>query len=393
MIKLYDTIVIKSPEINMDTVQKIMYFCKIYEGIDIYTGEVIYHFTSGELEGSFDYRIRIKVDNTEWIKVDTLTPQRVETYWHLVVECSIHKLLMNHNCYGGPCEIKKSIAYLVRFLEQVMQVSLPNYEDWEIKRVDVAKIYYFHDKSICKRIMSNLRNCYYTRRKPHIYDTTVFFPGSTTSVKIYWKGPEYEKHDYKRLKKYILREVDKSWNKQDCDLIQHKLAIQLQYFDNVKEKAYRIIRYECEIKARKLKEAFEHERVLVKYLSDEVLHNIADHELLKIMKEDDRMDIVRRSDLVLERLHSVYGENLANALYSTWTKLVQFGEERTKETLSRRTFYRHKKLLVEAGVSWMCTLVNLKQLSIVPDDFSFTSDKYVLDEVDAEVIKKLEIVA
>lgn len=390
---MYDTIVIKSPEIDIETVQKIMYFCKIYEGIDIYTGEVIYHFTSGELEGSFDYRIRIRVDNTEWIKEDSKTPKRVETYWYLMVECSIHKLLMNHNCYGGPKDIKKSIAYLVRFLENVMKVSLPDYEYWEIKRVDVAKVFYFADMMICKKIMQNLRNCYYTRRKPHIYDTTVFFPGSTTSIKIYWKGPEFVKHDYKRLKKCILREIDMSWNKQDCDLIQHKLALQLKHFDNVKEKSYRVIRYECEIKVRKLKQVFGHDRVLVKYLDDDILHNIADCELLKIMREDDRMEIVRRSDLVLERLHNVYGENLANALYSTWTKLVQFGEERTKETLSRRTFYRHKKLLVEAGVSWVCTLINLKPLSVVPDDFSFTNDKYVLDEVDDEVIKKLEIVA
>ncbi len=390
---MYDTIIIKSPEINSETVQKILQFCRIYEGIDIYTGEVLYHFTSGELQGSFDYRIRIKVDNTEWIKEDSITPQRVETYWHVVVECSLHKLLMNHNCYGGPNDIKKSIAYLVTFLEKVMQVELPKYEDWEVKRVDVAKIYYLHDKNICKKIMQNLRNCYYTRRKPHIYDTTVFFPGSTTSIKIYWKGPEYEKHDYKRLKKYILREVDKTWNKDDCDLIQHKLAIQFKHFDNVLEKAYKIIRYECEIKIRKLKEVFEHERVLVKYLRDDILHSIAEHELLKIMKEDDKMEIVRRSDLVLERLHQVYGMNQANALYSTWTKLVQFGEQRTKETLSRATFYRHKKQLIDAGVSWVCTLANLKHLSIVPDDFSFTSDRYVLNDVDPEVIAKLETVA
>mgnify|MGYP007102227399 CR=1 FL=1 len=130
-------------------------------------------------------------------------------------------------------------------------------------------------------------------------------------------------------------------------------------------------------------------------MSDERLHNIADTELVKLMKEkeDDNMDIVRRSDLVLERLHQLYGTNQANALYSTWTKLVQFGEERTRETLSKATFYRHKKLLIEAGVSWLCSVVNLKPFSIVPEDFSFTSDNYVIDDVDPEVKQKLETVA
>lgn len=390
---MYDTVVIKSPEIDYETVQKILAFCRLYEGVDIFTGELLYRFTSGELQGSYDYRIRIKVDNTEWIKEEGQTPKRVETYWHVVVECSLHKLLMNHNCYGGPTDIKRSIAYLVRFLEDIMYVSLPNHEDWELKRIDVAKIYHFNDKNICKKIVSNLRNSYYTRRKPRIYDTSVMFSGSTTSVKIYWKGPEFEKHDYKRIKKYILKEVDRNWNKENCDLLQHKLAmIQLQ-FDQVLEKAYRIIRYECEIKTRKLKEEFNSDMVLIKNLSDERLHDIADTELFKLMKEDDNMEIVRRSDLVLERLHQIYGTNQANALYATWTKLVQFGEQRAKETIRRATFYRHKKLLIEAGVSWFCTVVNLKPFSIVPEDFSFTSDRYVLADVDPEVIEKLEIVA
>ena len=390
---MYDTVVIKSPEISPETVQKILTFCRMYEGVDMFTGELLYRFTSGDLEGSYDYRIRIKVDNTEWIKEDNPVPKRVETYWHVVVECSLHKLLMNHNCYGGPADIKKSIAYLVRFLEEVMYVKLPDYKDWEVKRIDVAKIYHFNDKNICRKIVNNLRNSYYTRRKPRIYDTSVMFSGSTTAVKLYWKGPEFKKHDYKRIKKYILREVDRSWNKDNCDLLQHKLAMIQKQFDQVLEKAYRIIRYECEIKTRKLKEAFESDTVLVKSLSDEKLNEIAETELYKLMKEDDNMDIVRRSDLVLERLHQLYGTSQANALYSTWTKLVQFGDGQTKETMSRATFYRHKKLLIEAGASWNCAVVNLKQFSIVPEDFSFTAERYVLADVDPEVMAKLETVA
>lgn len=391
---MYDTVVIKSPEIDPETVKKVLHFCRMYEGVDIFTGELLYRFTSGELEGSYDYRIRIKVDNTEWVKEDSPVPKRVETYWHIVVECSLHKLLMNHNCYGGPADIKRSIAYLVRFLEEVMFVKLPDYKEWEVKRVDVAKIYHFKNKDICKKIVGNMRNSYYTRRKPRIYDTSVMFSGSTTSVKLYWKGPEFQKHDYKRIKRYILREVDKNWNKDNCDLLQHKLAMIQKQFDQVLEKAYRIIRYECEIKARKLKDEFKTDKVLVKILNDELLHDIADTELYKLIRErDDNMEVVRRSDLVLERLHQLYGTSQANALYATWTKLVQFGESQAKETVSTRTFYRHKKLLVEAGVSWLCSVANLKQFSVVPEDFSFTSDRYVMDEVDPEVMAKLETVA
>ena len=391
---MYDTITIKSPFIDRHTVQKALNFCRISEGIDIFTGELLYSFTSGELEGSYDYRIRLKVDNTDWVKEDTLTPVRVETDWHLIVECSLHKLLMNHNCYGGPTDLKKSVKYLVKFLEDCLMCKLPSYELWELKRVDVAKIFVFNNKSICKKIFNNLKNAYYTRRKPILYNTCVYFSGVTTTVKLYWKGPEFKKHDYKRLIKYINREIDLNWNKENHDLIMHKLALLKMEYDNILEKAYRIIRFECEIKARKLKDVFNKEVVLIKDIDDKMLHEISDTELFKLMKEEgDSMDIVRRSDLVLERLHNLYGFNLGNSLYSTWAQLVQFGEERTKNTMSKPTFYRHKKQLIEAGCSWFCSTLKLQQFSIVPEDFSFCDNKYVDDTVDMEVIKKLEKVA
>ena len=391
---MYDTIVLKSPEIDIGTVQKIMNFCRISEGVDIFTGELLYHFTSGELEGSYDYRIRIKVDNTDWIKEDTLTPVRVESYWHIIVECSLHKILMNHNCFGGPREIRPAVRYLVRLLEGSMNVNLPEYFMWEVKRIDVSKIFIFKNKAICKKIFDNLKNAYYTRRKPIIYDTSVQFAGATTVIKLYWKGPEFEKHDYKRFMKYINREVDKNWNKDNCDLIMHQLALLKMKFDKVRERAQRIVRYECEIKARKLKDIFGKEIVLVGDMDDQLLHLVSNEELFKLMKEEvDEMDIVRRSDLVLERLHAVYGYRQGNALYSTWARLVQFGENSVKETMSKSTFYLHKKMLIESGVSWFCSTLKLQQFSIVPEDFSFMSDKYVNDEVDEQVLRALESVA
>jgi len=390
---MYDTIVIKSSEIDMETKDKILMFCNKYEGIDLTTGDILYSFTRGELEGSYDYRIRIMVDNMEYVREETITPVKVPTYWHIKVECSLHKLMMNHNCYGGSRDIKKSIAYLVRFLENAMNVKLPVYYLWEVIQIDVAKAFKFKDKQICKRIMSNLKNSYYSRRKPMIFDSSVMFSGSTTTTKFYWKGPEFEKHDYKRMNKYIAREVDISYSEEYGDLKRSKLVFVKMHYDKVLEKAYRIIRYECSIKNRKLKELFNTERVLVYMLNDGTLENCSNVELRKVIKEDESMNIVRRSDLVLERLKKLYDTSLANSLYSTWCQIVQFGEEKTRNEMSRATFYRHKKILIECGVSWMCSVVNLKPLSIVPLDFSFLNDIYVDDIVDQEVLKKLSEVA
>lgn len=390
---MYDTVVIKSPEIDLETKDKILAFCNKYEGMDIFTGEVLYTFTSGMLEGSYDYRIRICVDNGEWVKEDTLTPVKVSTYWYIKVECSVHKLMLNHNCFGGPTDIKYSIAYLVKFLEECMNVILPSYLKWEVEKVDISRIFVFNDKAICKRIMNNFRNALYTRRKPQVYDTSFMFAGSTTVLKFYWKGPEFEKHDYKRVMKYISKIFDLSYSEDNGDLKRQRLVPLKWEYDKILERAYRTIRYECSIKNRKLKDLFKSEKVYVHMLNDRLFTQCADIELKKLIKEEDGMNIVRRSDLVKERLISLHGMTLGNYLFGTWSGLVAHGEMATKDSMSKPTFYRHRKLLIESGVSWTMANNHLKMFSIVPDDFTFLDNKYVDDTVDPEVIKKLECVA
>lgn len=390
---MYDTVVIKSPAITEEIKEHVMQFCNKYEGIDIFTGEVLYTFTSGTLDGSYDYRIRMSVDDGEWVKEGNLTPVKIHSYWYLKVECSVHKLLLNHNVFGGPTDIKASIKYVVNFLEQFTCISLPCYELWEVEKIDVSRIFVFKDKSICKRIMNNFRNALYTRRKPQIYDTSFMFAGSTSTLKFYWKGPEFEKHDYKRVMKYIAKTYDHSYSVENGDLIRQKLIPLKWEFDKILDRAYRTIRYECSIKIRKLKELFNSDTVLVKMLNDTLLEGFANIELKKLIKEDEEMHTVRRSDLVRERLINLHGSTLGMTLFGTWSSLVTEGEISTKESMSRASFYRHRKLLIDAGCSWLMTNNHLKAFSVVPDDFSFLNTKYVDDSIAKEVLEKLSEVA
>lgn len=73
--------------------------------------------------------------------------------------------------------------------------------------------------------------------------------------------------------------------------------------------------------------------------------------------------------------------------------MVQFGERSVKQEFSKAAFCRYKKLLLEAGVSWMVTNVNLRQISIVPEDFTFLNESYVDNTVAKEVLEKLSEVA
>lgn len=392
---MYDTVVIKSPAITLEQRNILLEFCKEYKSVDCSDGEIFYCFYSGQLDGSYDYRIRMNIDNREWVKPEGCqTPIAIETNWYVEVECSLHKLLMNHNCFGGPVDVKASIKYLINFIEKHASLCLPYYENWEVKRIDVSKIFVFQYPEICKRIIQNMQNGFYSRRKLRPYENGVMFAGSTTTDKFYWKGVEFKEHDYKRFNKYIRKEIDVMHNKENADLYEQRLIIFKRYIDEVVlNKAMRTLRFECEIKPRKLKELFGCDIVNVGMLKDDILHAVMETELRKCIKEDNTMDVVRRSDLVLERLNNMYNIQLSNCLYSVWAKLVQFGEKQVREEFPKSTFCRYKKQLYEAGVSWICSNVNLKSLSIVPDDFTFLDNKYVDDSVSNEVEKKLQEVA
>ena len=120
----------------------------------MFSGEVLYTFTNAKLEGSYDYKIRIALNDYEFEKVDgVMVPQKLLTNNHLVVECSLHKLFLSHNVAWGPIDIKKSIKHLVNFIEESMQINLPYYDKWEVKKVDVSKIFVMPTKEIALKLM------------------------------------------------------------------------------------------------------------------------------------------------------------------------------------------------------------------------------------------------
>lgn len=71
----------------------------------------------------------------------------------------------------------------------------------------------------------------------------------------------------------------------------------------------------------------------------------------------------------------MYSTSKANVLFSAYLKMMNFGIEKYKSTVTRPTFYRHLKQLREAGVSVNLNgEINLKDVtgqeeSLLPEDF------------------------
>jgi II/X family phage/plasmid replication protein len=377
---MIDTVSIESPYIDEEIAQKIEKECIKREGVDMKSGEVLYRFTSEQLEGSYDSRIRIAVMRTQWRPGNEVSkvPYMVDCQPYLRVEGSIHKLLIGHNVWGGPQNFYLSVKYLVGFIESELGVCLPCVDDWKVLRVDVAEVFDLGSYEVVESYFRGLARVEFPRRQVYRYGLTgIFAPGSTTAVKFYHKGPEFFRHDNKRLCK-IMKDKNKLFE--------------------IQEIANRILRVEVEVKKRKLKHDFGLVPQIVD-VKDDYLNGIYQQEVGRMIREVRAEDIpekVRNAEQVLERLNQVYGDSLSNVLFGTWSKFVAFGETYAKKTMSERTFYRHRKQLEQAGVAWhgtdMVIVDNMPHM--YPENFMpVLGDARRIDIQAPEVIEKLKKVS
>jgi II/X family phage/plasmid replication protein len=343
-----DTVGIRSPYIHEELATKIENECVRRQGLDLKTGEIIYQITTGSLEGSYDHRISIVVRRERWKTVEKAQPIKVECQPYLDIEGSVHKALMGHNIYGGTTQFRVACCWLVHLVEELIGESLPNADIWEVYRVDNAEVFQLDSFETVSEWFRGTNTADYPRRSVTRYGLTgIYAQGSTSVLKFYHKGPEFIKHDRKRLSK----------------LLPSEKLFELQ------ELANSLIRVELEIKARKLKYDFGH-LPLVREVTEEYLNGLLDAEVKRFLKEGvNTMQLVKNATDVEKRLYESYKPQLAGTLLGTWFKLSTLGEDYVKKSLKKPTFYRQRKQLVDVGVSWKGTDVVLDKKPSLLDDF------------------------
>lgn len=341
-------------EIDDHIAEKIERFCTLRQGIECQSGEVLYQITTGGLDGSFDSRLSVKVDYKQWVHTDGKT-QRLMTRPYLHVEGSVQKLMVGHNVYGGLPYFQLAARWLVAFLEQEVGVFLPDYRDWEVRRIDKAEVYELPSFAAVEDWFRGVNTATFPRRQALRYGTSgIYFPGRATTSKAYHKGPEFWRHDRKRLNKHLSK---------------GELQELVEY-------ANKLLRLEVEIKTPKLKSDFG-PSPRVSQVTDEYIEHVYDAEVSKFLREGaSDMETVRTALEVQKRLLAVYGKEgrngrkLPSNLFGFWYQLSTLGEDVVKETVSRPTFYRMRKQLEDAAVSWRGTDVVLREDSQVPADFA-----------------------
>ncbi len=321
--------------------------------IDCKTGEQLYEITTGFLEGSFDHRLSLRVQDIKGRKnsvTELLTKldKQYEGEQELIIEGSIHKNILGHNVYGGTEDIFGCCICLITAVEQLIGIRLPCVEHWKVSRVDYAEIFILPSYEAVSDYIKGFNVSAYPRRKVVKYgQESVCCMGRTTTLNFYHKGPEYYKHDRTRLKNIL--EFDK--------------------LNEIQEQANKTLRVEIQIKAPKLRYDFNG-LPLIPEVTVLYLKRLYELEVKKFLKEGIKtMSVVRDSLEVERRLYSAYKPQLAGLLMGFWYRLSTMGEEHCRKQIPKTTYYRQLNQLKAVGCSWLGTDVILYEKSECPRDF------------------------
>ena len=370
---MLDTVKLRSPYLPREMAAVVESQLHTKTDIDNSTGKVGYEIVCGTPEGSFEYLPHVNIRRKEIVAVYDLNirkmvPVERQCEPYMTIEGSVHKALLGHNVFGGPLDLLPAARWYVQHIGKELGVILPGGEGWRVQRVDWAEAYEMGAFEACEAFVRGMRNAHYARRKPRFYgNETAQFGGDTTAFKVYHKGPEFGKHDYKKVKK--------------------RFGASAVY--SLQMRAHGILRLETSIKARKLKLDYGH-YPLVSEISRSYMEDVHDREASRVIREGkSAMETVRTHEEVQSRLVEVYGQRRGTTLMGTWIMLSAMGEERVKRSIPKSTFYDQRKQITDAGCSWKGGDI-VKTKCLIPAGFSISRDsKFRLREEAPEVVEQL----
>ena len=267
-------------------------------------------------------------------------------------------MIRGYNSHNGFYDINEVVQGLINLFSNGFNLELPDIKKWYIQRIDISYVYDLLNQENVKNYINNNRYLVYPRRKTQYFlNECVYFAGSRTTLKIYNKLVEFLKHDSRKLFKYS-----------DFNL------------DNYKEEIKGFIRFECEIRKKKINELLGNNGI--ENIKLEVLEDFVRCEFMKLFKINDKnLCIVRNQIDVKNLLYSRHSECKARRLFGFYLTCINDGINNVKEQFSSSSFYRNISELKEAGIDFtqQAFVVEEKQVEEKFIDFiPFMSDcKYM----------------
>lgn len=286
------------------------------------TGEILYTIINDSLQGSYGSSISVRVGDGAKYKFVNM--------YYIEIEGSYHKLIRGYNSHNGFCNLTYISKELIKMVEIAYKINLPQIKHWFLQRVDIAICYDLKNQDNIKSYINNLSCCNYPRRKlKHYEDESIYLTGATTTLKIYNKLLEFRKHDISKFN-------DTNFN-----------------LENYMSKIKGFIRFECEIKKKKLKSSFNKNYIRVYSISYNDLKQIwydEFHKFYKILEKD--LKIVRKKEDVRERLNSLYKSVRARNLFNFYLLILLQGLQYVKKDSNRSMYYKNISDLKKASVDF-----------------------------------------
>lgn len=366
-----DTVRLRSPTVSRQVFDHVELLGERVQRVKVIDPiDPLWSVTRTDLRGSFDSKIMVKPLDTEFVTdaKGRLTEQPCMPY--LMVECSIPKVFTGQNVYGAFEDFPAACTQLIDLLQRLLGIPLPEAGRWRVERVDWAENFRLPFDAIGE-FFQGMHAAGFPRRKVHKHGReSIFIPGTTTTIKLYHKGPEFAVHDRHRLKRAYANMFSETHRdpKDPAYAGRRSTAI----VEALQRLANSRLRVEVEVKGEKLAHHFG-VKPMVMDVSADFLREVWDREIGRLMREGERdSNTIRESFAVKDRLHRDYAGTLASRLYAFWVDMAKNGEDEARRGYSRPTFYRYRKLLQEAGVSWHTSDVAnvLRDGRQLPTDFS-----------------------
>lgn len=318
---MIDTIKIYS-EIDNITYDKIYNNSIIKTSYNKKDGQIYYEIINNHLEGSYSSSLSVRVGCGVKYNFSNLG-------YFIEIEGSYHKIIRGYNSHNGFYDLNYIVLEFIKIVSKEYNVKLPSIENWFLQRIDIAICFDLKKQINVRTYINNLSNCKYPRRNLKFYqDESIYVSGTSTTLKIYNKLLEFRKHDIKKF-------LDSNFNL-------------ISYMDYIKG----FIRFECEIKKKKLKEYYHLEdKIKVINVKYEDLKNIWVGEFMRLLKFiDNDFKVVRTREEVFRRLNSIYKPVKARNLYNFYISIKFDGIDTIKNRVSESTFYRNLHDLKECNI-------------------------------------------
>lgn len=306
------------------------------------TKEIFYEIVNDHLEGSYSSSLSVRVGKGEKYKF-------LNNYY-IEIEGSYHKLTSGYNSHNGYYNLVSICINLIQIVNNYYDIVLPAIQHWFLQRVDIAICYDLQNNENVQKYINNLSMCQYPRRNIKTYqDESIYLTGSTTTLKIYNKLLEFKKHDLKKLKN-----------------------TNFDIFTYIKQ-INGFIRFECEIKKKKLSNIYNTKYIRVRNVNYKELKRVWSDEFMKLLKLfDNDLNIISDKKEIEQRLYSLYKQQKASILYNFYTSIMVDGLREVKKRTKKSTYYRNIAELKKSGIDFTQTYkIDLKKEIIQFNPFEY----------------------